>query len=224
MMWPLPKISNKHIHLIVHQEQLLCYYIHKAETVAHAHIIYEQFDIPPITETLIYNPSSIIQAIKLFITKHHLEHAYSHLVIAKPLAQEQLIVHSQAHAQLQDLISPSHMLHYYYHYIGPHKDASLFYVCGIHRTLLFQLHIIHTHLKLHMQAVRPPLSVQYDVYTYLYPAQTSLAAVAQAIEPKTISFTKLFESTSLHHSMRHNDTIYNKNLVYALGSFIGSRT
>lgn len=222
-MWPLPKINNKSIHLIIHQDQLFCYYIHKAATLAQTDIVCEQFDIPLITEALIYTPMSLIQAIKSFITKHHLEHAYSYLVLTKPLIQEQLVTYTQAHAQLQDLISPSPELQYYYHYIGPLQEASLFYVCGIHHTLLFQLQAIHAHLKLHMQAVRPPLSVQYDIYTYLYPLQTSLATVAQAIEFETISFTKLFESRSLHNSMSYNDTTYNKNLVYALGSFIGSK-
>ena len=141
-----------------------------------------------------------------------------------PLVKEQLIEHPHTHTQLQDLITPIQTMHYYHKYIGPHHNNSLFYVCAISRSLLLQLHIIHARLKLHMQAVRPPLSIQHDLYTYLYPAQTSLAAVVQALDPDTITFKKIFDSTSLHPSMHHNNAAYNEHLVYALGSLLGSKT
>jgi hypothetical protein len=223
-MWPLPKISNKNIHIVIQPEQLGCYYFNKADTLASTNIIHEQFDIPLITEAVIHNPSSITQAIQTFITKHHIEYAFSYLVLGKPLVKEQLVAHAHTHAQLQDLVTPGQAMHYYHRYIGPHQNSSLFYVCAISRSLLLQLHIMHARLKLHMQAVRPPLSIQHDLYTYLYPAQTSLAAVVQAVDPDTITFKKLFESTSLHPSMHHNNALYNENLVYALGSLLGSKT
>ncbi len=219
-MWPLPPISNKAVHIILHPEKLICYYIAWQKDMLQ--VSQQQFDLN-IDEIILYNPTGLVQAIYTFIKQYKLSHAYSYFVICKPLMTERIIDHINSHAQLEDLIEPTYHMHHQHQYLGPHQKKYSFYICSISKALLFQLKIIHNRLPLYLQAIRPALSVQYDVYEQLQRKPISQAQLVDAIDHQTLEIKELLATQPLYNKINTKIT-YDKNLMYALGSFIGSHT
>lgn len=216
-MWPLPTLSLKHIHIIIEPEAVSCYYITQQDEQLCPEA-YEQYKLPPITTSIISNPTALKNAIFTFITTHHLQNSSCHIVLTAPLAQEQLLNHHNSYAQLHHLIEADSMIHYNHTYIGPDKDLFLFYVCGIPETLLLQLKMIFIQLPLHLQTISSPLNMQYECYKKIHGSHFNQTQLIQAIDKEKMMIKNILSSPLFQQQKRTID----KNLLYAIGSFIGS--
>ncbi len=221
-MWPLPRLNNKSIQIILGPEHIACYWI-QSDTNKQIQIqAAQRFELPIATDTVIYNPTAIQQTINSFIAEHKLTNAYSYFVIDTPLTHEQLIHHTNSFAQLDDLVARSVATHYGCCYIGPDADQSLFYVCSIAHALLLQLKALHTHLPLNMQAVRTPLTTQLDLYKHLQNAQFSQSQVVQAIDQERMLIKSLMQHEQVQRYFKKIPDTSTTDVIYALGSFLGS--
>ncbi len=222
-MWPLPRLTKNSIQIIVGPEHIACYWITSDTNKKHIQIQAEQrFELPVAAEAVIYNPTAIQHTINSFINTYNLHYAYSYFVIDKPLAHEQLIHHANSYAHLEDLITTApHCMHYEYCYVGPDADRSLFYVCSIAQSLLLQLKTLHTNLSLYMQSIRTPLSIQFDLYKHLHP-QFSQTQLIKAIDKEQLQIKSLFSTNLFKQYLEAVPDTGNTDLVYALGSFLGS--
>lgn len=215
-MWPLPTLNHKHVHIILGPQAISCYYIaqHNQQLLPE---MYEQYELPPITTSIIHNPTALKHAIFTFITTHHLQNSFCHIVLAAPLIQEQLLSNHNSYAELHDFIKPDSMVHYTHTYIGPDENLFLFYLCGIPHILLLQLKLIFMQLPLHLQTISSPLHVQYECYKKIYGPNLNQTHLIQSIDKEKISIKNIF-SSPLFQQQKTID----ENLLYAIGSFIGS--
>ncbi len=222
-MWPLPRLTKNSIQIIVGPEHIACYWI-TSDHNEHIQIKAQQrFELPVAHEAVVYNPTAIQQSIHSFITEHSLQHAYSNVVIDKPLVNEQFIHHINSYAQLEDLMNPApYCTHYEYCYVGPDKDQSLFYVCSIAQSLLLQLKILHTNLSLYIQSIRTPLGIQFDLYKHLHGSQFSQTQLVQALDKEQMQIKNLLKNDWLQRYLGTVPDAVNTDLVYALGSFLGA--
>ena len=222
-MWPLPRLTKNSIQIIVGPEHIACYWI-TSDTNKHIQIKAKQrFELSVAAEAVVYNPTAIQQSIDSFINTYNLHYSYSHFVIDKPLVNEQLIHHTNSYAHLEDLMNTvPYATHYEYCYVGPDADQSLFYVCSIAQSLLLQLHILHANLPLYMQSIRTPLSIQFDLYKHLHGPQFSQAQLIKAIDREQMQIKNIINNDLFKQYLDTMPNSVNTDLVYALGSFLGS--
>lgn len=216
-MWPLPALNHKHIHLIIQPHAISCYYIkqHDEQLLSDAH---EQYDLPPINASIMHNPTALKAAISNFITTHHLQNSFCNIILRAPLIQEQLVNHHNSYAQLHNLIEPDHMIHYTHTYIGPDENLFLFYVCGIPKILLLQLQLILMQLPLHLQTISSPLHAQYACYKKIHGSHINQTQLIQSIDKEKIMIKNILSAPLFQQQKMATD----ENLLYAMGSFIGS--
>ncbi len=216
-MWPLPTLSHKHVQIIIEPEAVSCYQItqHNEQLLPEAH---QQYELPPITTSIIPNPTALKNCILTFIKAHHLDNSSCHIILTTPLIEEQLLSHHNSYAQLHHLIEADSMIHYNHTYIGPDNDLFLFYVCGIPETLLLQLKLIFMQLPVHLQTISTPLHAQYECYKKIYGSHVNQTQLIQSIDKEKITIKNILSAPLFQQQKR----IVDENLLYAIGSFIGA--
>lgn len=223
-MWPLPPINNKHVHILLHPDHVSCYWITKNKNREACIEAFQQYDIPFLSDDIIYNPTFLQQIITTFIKEHNLQYAYCHYVLHKPFIHEQLVSHTNSYAKLKDLTN-QHNAHitYDYSYIGPYEDRFLFYLCSISQPLLLQLKMLHMRMPLYLQTVYSSLTTQCNLYTHVHRSRYNQTQLIQAIDQEEISIKDLFSLELLQKYIQTKcPEAYDTNLVYVIGSFLGS--
>jgi hypothetical protein len=221
-MWPLPRLTNNRVQIILGPEHITCYWI-ALHTDQKIHIkAMQRFDISLVYDTVCYNLTELQKAVMAFITTHHLQYAYSHLIIDKPLICELLVQHRNSYASLEELIDTEpHTRLYEYSYVGPDMNQSLFYVCSIAHSFMLQLRILHATIALYMQSVCTPLGVQFNVYKKLHGSQFSQAQLVRLLDKEQMLIPNLFKGEKLQRYFDVMPDTSNPDLVYALSSFLG---
>lgn len=218
-MWPLPPLNHKTVHIIVKPEQASCYYINQNSNQQPYVVASQQYELSTITPNIMHNPTVLQQAINSFLSANELQHSFAHIVLCRPLIEEQLVRHHNSYAQLEDLITVDRQMDYHHSYIGPDGQQFLFYISGIARPLLLQLKMLPNHIPLHLQTVRSPLSTQYECYNKLHASNFNQTQLVQDIDKEKIMIKNIFSSQLFAHD---KTTQFDENLLYAIGSFIGS--
>lgn len=221
------KIKNhdKSIHIVLHTNRMLCYAIGSINNQVTINKKEYCFNQNCITATLLFNPTSIYHALKEFMIEQQSNYPYSYFVLLHPLVQESIHTHHKPNALLQDLVKPDYQRNYYYKHIAMHNNQALFYVCNINKTVLLQLQLLCARLPMYLQTIKPPLSIQYDLYHHIHPQNISQAELAQAIDYQTVTFKNLFTDPKLYDIVSNKKNLEpDTNLAYALGSFIGAYT
>ncbi len=224
-MWPLPRIKNEHIQLTLHQQRITLTWIqphniHKAILRA-----YEAYEVPPCTQSLIYNTTALRKTINSFILEHKLSNAYLHIILSPEVIEEQIIAHHKSDASLNELIAQKKQHHFYsYRYVSTHDDQFLFYVSAAAQPLILQLNMINMQLPIHMKSISPPFHLQLLLYKQIFASSFNLARMAQEIDQEHVRIPSVFSLEFLRRSLKtdHPVTYDDHDLLYALGSFLGA--
>lgn len=221
-MWPLPPINDKHLYITLHQDHLSCYWVTSQDNTAFIEA-HQHYDIPFLSPDVMYNQTAIQRMINAFITEHNLAYCYCHYVLHAPFIHEQLLPHIKGSAQLEELIQDQHIHMYYdYDYIGPYNEQFLFYVCSMAQPMLLQLKMMHKQLPCYLQSVSSSFSVQFNLYKHLH-ASYNQTHLIESIDKEKIIITSLFSPELLQlHVRSKKEYEYDHDLVYVLGSFLGS--
>lgn len=213
---------HKSMHIVLHTDGMFCYVIEPTSDNTFKLHTKEYPLAQKITPALIYNPTHLRSILNSFITDHHLKKSHLYVILTDPLIQEQVCLHHKHHASLQELVQLDHQKTYHHNYIGPLDERALFYVSSITQTLLLQLQLLCSQLPCYLQAIQACLPIQYDLYAYIHHNKTPRAQVATKINPHTLLIEDLLTSPLLARLVKNQDITQDKNIIYALGSFIGA--
>lgn len=135
---------------------------------------------------IIYNHYKLRTFITNFIAKNRLEGAYASLALTGPNLFEGIIAHPTPHPQASDFpLARSGRYVWDYQFLYHHENgSSMFYICGIPHTLLFQYQLLTQALNLHVLRIttrRMALlhTYQYAQGTAFRPAQLGLDMMHQ---------------------------------------------
>lgn len=226
-MWPLPPIKNESITVIVHSDRVACVWL-KSDKEGFRIFGYRSYAIHVGDARLIFNSSSMQQAVEDFINHFGLHYCFVRFVLGPALLDEKLFsVHSgDADAATKLIPSADHQWAYQITYIGPREDIFLYYVCGISRLLYLQLELLQQRLSLHMQAILSPLQTQIEVFRYVSGKAYCKARLAQAADMQAINIPSIFSKELLCRVGISGACISEdvRDPIYAWGSFLGVRS
>ncbi len=201
-MWPLPKLQNELVTLVLTPETLTCAWLkqhkpslqtfflrktpdHKNNPPFSLHA-YRQIPLEhqQYTQAILYNPTFIQQEITAFLAKHALMHAFISLGISGDSILQRLIPMDTAMPTRSHFLLPelAHM-HWGYQYLYPNHDGTFtFYLYGIRQEQLLQYKLLAIASSLNLVRLTPSWAPQLQLYKQVQGAPFSQHALAAAIE------------------------------------------
>lgn len=201
-MWPLPKLQNELVTLVLTPESLTCAWLRQRQQSLQSFFSKKTADNkanPPFTlhayrqiplehqqfsQAVLYNPTFIKQQITSFLTEHALTHAFISLGISGDRVLQRLIPMDTAMPTRSHFLLPelAHM-HWDYQYLYPNHDGTFtFYLYGIRQEQLLQYKILATAASLNLVRITPSWAPYFQLYKQVQGAPFSQHALAAAIE------------------------------------------
>lgn len=214
-MWPLPRLQNELVTLVLTPETLTCAWfkqhkpslknlfsktsIHKNKPPFTLHA-YRQIPLEhqQFTQAILYNPTFIQQQITSFLAEHTLAHAFISLSISGDRVLQRLIsmdtaMPTRAHFLIPEL---AHM-RWDYQYLYPNQDGTFtFYLYGIRQEQLLQYKLLARAASLNLVSIMPSWATQLQLYKHTQSAPFSQHALAAAVE-KSDSIDQLIPAEQL---------------------------
>ncbi len=186
-MWPLPKISDELVTIIIDSSHLSLGVINIASVSSAPFDLRAYRTIPikdSIYKTMIYNSSFLEQQIQSFIVTYRLENAFFSLCIADNHIEERLVKLKKSSPTTTDFAHLGlHKLVWDYSYLYAHEQGEfVFAVSGIKRELLFQYQLLALSLGINLITLTTPFNPLVALYRYMQGAAFRQAKLANDMQ------------------------------------------
>jgi len=182
-MWPLPRIHNEHVCILLTTDSLVCSWITIDKTLPTLKAYQRTPLDTQLTHGLLYNPSHIAHVIHHFLADYKLTDSFVYIAVDSPTVVENIVSTSIARPTRHQLESSElKKCVWDYRYLYPYQDSQfMFYTGGITRPTLLQYQLLAIKARLNLITLTPKNLVLLNLYKHIQGASFRRSKMAQDI-------------------------------------------